>query len=122
MRVTPRRHEISGGCRSSWQMLTSSLWAPSRRPDFSNELHHPRPPERAWARTTPQVARDQTLISLEGQWGLGQRVRPPGFEPGTCGLRVRCSAIELEARRRSVGHLPGGSGRVYDAIGVTEGT
>ena len=27
-------------------------------------------------------------------------VRPPGFEPGTCGLRVRCSAIELEARRR----------------------
>jgi hypothetical protein len=24
-------------------------------------------------------------------------VRPPGFEPGTCGLRVRCSAIELEA-------------------------
>ena len=25
-------------------------------------------------------------------------VRPPGFEPGTCGLRVRCSAVELEAR------------------------
>ncbi len=24
-------------------------------------------------------------------------VRPPGFEPGTCGLRVRCSAVELEA-------------------------
>ena len=36
-------------------------------------------------------------------------VRPPGFEPGTCGLRVHCSAIELEARsycRRS----PGGAG------------
>ncbi len=25
-------------------------------------------------------------------------VRPLGFEPRTCGLRVRCSAIELEAR------------------------
>jgi hypothetical protein len=25
-------------------------------------------------------------------------VRPSGFEPETCGLRVRCSAIELEAR------------------------
>jgi hypothetical protein len=24
-------------------------------------------------------------------------VRPLGFEPRTCGLRVRCSAIELEA-------------------------
>jgi len=30
-------------------------------------------------------------------------VRPPGFEPGTCGLRVRCSAIELEARPGIVG-------------------
>jgi hypothetical protein len=29
-------------------------------------------------------------------------VRPPGFEPGTCGLRVRCSAVELEARSRRV--------------------
>ena len=26
------------------------------------------------------------------------RVRPLGFEPRTCGLRVRCSAVELEAR------------------------
>ena len=24
-------------------------------------------------------------------------VRPLGFEPRTCGLRVRCSAVELEA-------------------------
>src|ERR1700712_2516346 len=32
-------------------------------------------------------------------------VRPLGFEPRTCGLRVRCSAVELEARLawRSVG-------------------
>ena len=28
------------------------------------------------------------------------RVRPLGFEPRTCGLRVRCSAVELEARNR----------------------
>src|ERR1700678_3475234 len=28
-------------------------------------------------------------------------VRPLGFEPRTCGLRVRCSAIELEALVRS---------------------
>ena len=28
------------------------------------------------------------------------RVRPSGFEPETCGLRVRCSAVELEAHRR----------------------
>src|SRR3954447_11734193 len=26
-------------------------------------------------------------------------VRPLGFEPRTCGLRVRCSAVELEAHR-----------------------
>ena len=25
-------------------------------------------------------------------------VRPGGFEPPTCGLRVRCSAVELEAQ------------------------
>ena len=29
-------------------------------------------------------------------------VRPLGLEPRTCGLRVRCSAIELEARMSSV--------------------
>jgi hypothetical protein len=29
-----------------------------------------------------------------------QFVRPRGFEPRTCGLRVRCSAVELEAHRR----------------------
>ena len=26
-------------------------------------------------------------------------VRPLGFEPRTCGLRVRCSAVELEAQQ-----------------------
>ena len=29
------------------------------------------------------------------------KVRPLGFEPRTCGLRVRCSAVELEARREN---------------------
>ena len=38
-------------------------------------------------------------------------VRPSGFEPETCGLRVRCSAVELEARsdfspRSSGGQTP----------------
>ncbi len=35
-------------------------------------------------------------------------VRPLGFEPRTCGLRVRCSAIELEAlvRREKLARLP----------------
>ena len=28
-------------------------------------------------------------------------VTPPGFEPGTCGLKVRCSAVELESRARN---------------------
>ena len=31
----------------------------------------------------------------------GGVVRPSGFEPETCGLRVRCSAVELEAHRES---------------------
>src|SRR5690606_22418763 len=29
-------------------------------------------------------------------------VTPPGFEPGTCGLKVRCSAVELEGRAHAV--------------------
>ena len=37
----------------------------------------------------------------EHRTAVGQRpdarVRPGGFEPPTCGLRVHCSAIELEA-------------------------
>jgi hypothetical protein len=52
-------------------------------------------------------------------------VRPLGFEPRTCGLRVRCSAVELEAHRsaeagpqqcrgrKAVPHLP---------LGVIDGT
>src|SRR4051812_31606822 len=30
---------------------------------------------------------------------LVRKVHPLGFEPRTCGLRVRCSAVELEAQR-----------------------
>jgi hypothetical protein len=39
-----------------------------------------------------------TLWAVKGLRGLGHPVRPLGFEPRTCGLRVRCSAVELEAR------------------------
>ena len=35
-------------------------------------------------------------------------VRPSGFEPETCGLRVRCSAVELEARNDSSKRVRGG--------------
>jgi hypothetical protein len=42
-------------------------------------------------------------------------VRPLGFEPRTCGLRVRCSAIELEALR-------GGGGGGGGGGPLTEGT
>ena len=54
----------------------------------------------------------------------GEVVRPLGFEPRTCGLRVRCSAVELEARMRKgdasrprPGPVPDGGDRR-----VTEGT
>ena len=48
-------------------------------------------------------------------------VRPPGFEPGTCGLRVRCSAVELEARMPGTyGSSPGDAGGVPERPG-TEG-
>jgi hypothetical protein len=40
----------------------------------------------------PEMAPDQEVPAT--------RVRPSGFEPETCGLRVRCSAVELEAHRR----------------------
>jgi hypothetical protein len=38
-----------------------------------------------------------TLVYGPLRW---ENVRPSGFEPETCGLRVRCSAVELEARPR----------------------
>ena len=45
-------------------------------------------------------------------------VRPLGFEPRTCGLRVRCSAVELEAR-----DLKGSrDASRFSRLGVTEGT
>ena len=47
------------------------------------------------------LAARQPVISVDtkknpSSWGF--IVRPLGFEPRICGLRVRCSAIELEAR------------------------
>ena len=56
--------------------------------------------------------------SLAGK-SAGQVVRPPGFEPGTCGLRVRCSAVELEARARP---HPTWRRERGEGAGVTEGT
>ncbi len=44
-------------------------------------------------------------------------VRPLGFEPRTCGLRVRCSAIELEA----LGLNDHTTSRCDHCSGVTEG-
>jgi hypothetical protein len=67
----------------------------------------------------PDFATKRTVASLEPAWlanwlvsanfdeTLARKnaltrgfVRPSGFEPETCGLRVRCSAVELEARPR----------------------
>ena len=46
-------------------------------------------------------------------------VRPLGFEPRTCGLRVRCSAIELEA---PAGETYGSSPRDTDESSASLGT
>ena len=53
--------------------------------------------------THADVPEAQTVAStMAGRAFLtwSEVVRPLGFEPRTCGLRVRCSAIELEARRQ----------------------
>jgi hypothetical protein len=42
-------------------------------------------------------ARRLDHAAVSGNFPLVTVVRPLGFEPRTCGLRVRCSAIELEA-------------------------
>ena len=61
----------------------------------------------------------ETMIFDEPTFYL---MRPLGFEPRTCGLRVRCSAVELEAlgdttlAERGVPSAAGG------ARWVTEGT
>ena len=51
-------------------------------------------------------------------------VRPLGFEPRTCGLRVRCSAVELEAHRPGRSQDPSSVRaltRPDCSIGVTDG-
>ena len=53
--------------------------------------------DRASGPDVPALGPGGILLSPCQDWG-SQRVRPLGFEPRTCGLRVRCSAIELEAR------------------------
>jgi hypothetical protein len=58
------------------------------------------------ARSRTQRARRSSGVECEREEmasDLGNpatRVRPSGFEPETCGLRVRCSAVELEAHPR----------------------
>src|SRR5438309_2183106 len=52
-----------------------------------------------------------------------QLVRPLGFEPRTCGLRVRCSAIELEAPRAHATQPPRRRAATERRVPrVTEGT
>ena len=52
------------------------------------------------ARTTPSVGSGSIVEIPSEQVLSADSVRPSGFEPETCGLRVRCSAVELEARPR----------------------
>ena len=49
-------------------------------------------------------------------------VRPLGFEPRTCGLRVRCSAVELEARGRGSVGATRARTAFSRLLGVSEGT
>ena len=50
----------------------------------------------AWLRACASIC----LGVVPANMTRSNAVRPLGFEPRTCGLRVRCSAVELEARRR----------------------
>jgi hypothetical protein len=43
-------------------------------------------------------------------------VRPLGFEPRTCGLRVRCSAIELEAPSLQLSLGPARNTRTFPKV------
>src|SRR5579871_6092257 len=45
-------------------------------------------------------------IALPAGPSQANEVRPRGFEPRTCGLRVRCSAVELEAHLSVRQRLP----------------
>ena len=44
-----------------------------------------------------RISLRQAHSRFPGRRMCRQSVRPVGFEPTTCGLRVRCSAVELEA-------------------------
>ena len=60
--------------------------------------------DRARARTQrarrPTYVESGTAETDSDQAVSRDQVRPSGFEPETCGLRVRCSAVELEAHPR----------------------
>ena len=76
----------------------------------------------------------ETNRTKVGRGKAPEKVRPGGFEPPTCGLRVRCSAIELEAQGECTRHcandaLVASSTEAHtvrldatDFFGVTEGT
>jgi integrase len=57
------------------------------------------------AATLAAIEPSKELGPIEKQPLIRSFVRPSGFEPETCGLRVRCSAVELEARRDSSSRL-----------------
>ncbi len=76
------------------------------------------------AATTTRIRRyrvqDQPLLIRQGSGVvLHHLVRPLGFEPRTCGLRVRCSAVELEAQGPQTSRAPS-RGRA-SVIGAVEG-
>ena len=65
-----------------------------------NELACPGLDRRPVRGATPQNPKSRTSTEHVSGITPNTRVRPSGFEPETCGLRVRCSAVELEAHRR----------------------
>jgi integrase len=80
--------------------LSRLVDGPSETPLTAVDNHKPR------ARSRTQRARHLSGVECErtespvDQGISANPVRPSGFEPETCGLRVRCSAVELEAHWR----------------------
>ena len=71
---------------------------------LSTTIHHITPThyggrKRPGGRAIEEDVRDRRHDTRYAHLTLIGGVRLVGFEPTTCGLRVRCSAVELEARR-----------------------
>jgi hypothetical protein len=56
----------------------------------------------AATRDPVEIRRARLELSSRLHRACSDLVRPSGFEPETCGLRVRCSAVELEAPWKSM--------------------